>query len=643
MNSSQAVCIRPGRIFFRTVLLALSVLALPASAALSVQNPLALADAPNYATAPYTYFLEDPDHRLGIADISQPSLLNRFQPLSDVGGEANWAYSKSTYWLAIPVYVSANGITDWLLEVGFASLDRVELYIPRQSGGFDMQMAGDLQPFAERPFPHRNLVFPVHIPPNTSETLFLKVDSQGTKTVPIKLWQHDALHHQDQIAYAVLSLYFGSLLALGLYNLLLYLSTREAVFLSYVAFVLAMAVSQVSLCGLGNQFLWPGWPAWGDTAFAAGTAATGFFGALFSRVFLNTKVQFSKIDRMLLTMAIVFVIATIAPFVGSYRFAAMLTTASGFVFAAIATWAGFYCMRHEHPGAKLFLVAWLLLLIGVAMLALRNFGLVPTNNITLHGMQIGSALEMLLLSFALADRLNVMRREKEHAQEEALIAKQAMVDSLRRSEHELEQKVVERTRSIEEANRQLREKEATLQHMALHDSLTGLANRLLLNESLEKAITRAQRGYSELSLLAIDLDGFKEINDSFGHAAGDILLQVIADRIKSTIRAMDTAARLGGDEFAVLLENLHDDDAAFRVADQLIAQIQRPVELQMGIECKVSASIGIAFYPRYAEDSVALLKAADKAMYAAKAAGRNCWRTEEPGTDPAPTPSVADE
>ncbi len=96
-----------------------------------------------------------------------------------------------------------------------------------------MQTAGDLQPFSERPFAHRNLVFPIHTPPNTNETIFLRVKLQGSITVPILFWQHDALHHHDQNAYAVLCLYLGSLIALGLYNLLLYTSTRDKVFLAY--------------------------------------------------------------------------------------------------------------------------------------------------------------------------------------------------------------------------------------------------------------------------------------------------------------------------------------------------------------------------------------------------------------------------
>jgi diguanylate cyclase (GGDEF)-like protein len=607
------------------LLLALLLQVHSANATTSFQNPLPLDNVAHYETAPYSFFLEDAKKNLNISDITQPTLLSKFKSLATIGGEANWGYSNSAYWLAIPISSSAKANSDWLVEVGFSSLDHVELYLPRQDGGFDMQTAGDLQPFYERPFPHRNLVFPVHIPPNTNETIFLRVISQGSMTVPILFWQHDALHLHDQNAYSILCLYFGSLIALGLYNFLLYISTREKVFLAYVFFVVAMLISQASLCGIGNQFLWPESPVWGDLAFATSTAATGFFGALFSRTFLNTKSKFPKIDLMFLVMAAVFAFATISPILISYRFAAMLTGISGFVFAILATWAGFYCMRRRHSGAHLYLIAFLFLLSGVAMLALRNFGLIQTNSITLHGMQIGSSLEMLLLSFALADRINVLRREKDRAQDDAMTVKQDMVDTLRRSEQLLEQKVVERTRSIEEANQKLREKEVLLLQMALHDPLTGLANRLLLDEVLNTAITRSQRENSILALLVIDLDGFKEVNDSFGHAVGDIVLQTIANRIKTAIRGIDTAARLGGDEFVVLLENLQDTDAVLRVADHLIEQIALPIELPT-VESQVTASIGIAFYPKHADDALQLIKYADKAMYAAKAGGRNAWR-----------------
>src|SRR5690606_34566319 len=138
-----------------------------------------------------------------------------------------------------------------------------------------------------------------------------------------------------------------------------------------------------------------------------------------------------------------------SPLLLPYQTVAILVSVLGIAFSAVAVAGGVWCLRHGHPGARYFLLAWSLLLVGVAVLAMRNLGWLPTNGFTLNAMQIGSALEVLLLSFALAARINVMRREKDRANEAALAAKQEVVEALRDSEQRLEERVADRTRSLE--------------------------------------------------------------------------------------------------------------------------------------------------------------------------------------------------
>ncbi len=160
---------------------------------------------------------------------------------------------------------------------------------------------------------------------------------------------------------------------------------------------------------------------------------------------------------------------------------------------------------------------------------------------------------------------------------------------------------------------------ADLRHQAFHDGLTGLANRTLLREHLGHALSRAQRG-SPVAVLLIDLDGFKEVNDNFGHAAGDHLLIVVAQRLRDAIRGADTAARLGGDEFAVLLDGMDAPEDALQVSERLLAAIQAP--LRVGdVEIQPCGSIGVAVWHGHATID-ALLHDADIAMYAAKTAGK---------------------
>jgi diguanylate cyclase (GGDEF)-like protein len=179
----------------------------------------------------------------------------------------------------------------------------------------------------------------------------------------------------------------------------------------------------------------------------------------------------------------------------------------------------------------------------------------------------------------------------------------------------LERAVTDRTRGLEAANRQLR-------HLASHDALTGLPNRLLLDDRVAQAIAQANRQGHEFGLLVVDLDRFKLINDSLGHRAGDDLLREVAQRLKSAMRAVDTTARLGGDEFVILVDGPVTRAEAIGIGKRAI-DVMRPAMRLLGIDVHVSPSIGIAFYPRDGATVDALLARADAAMYSAKERGRN--------------------
>lgn len=161
-------------------------------------------------------------------------------------------------------------------------------------------------------------------------------------------------------------------------------------------------------------------------------------------------------------------------------------------------------------------------------------------------------------------------------------------------------------------------------HLATHDQLTGLANRTLFHDRLDQAISAARRGRHKLAVLFVDLDGFKAINDSLGHAVGDGLLRGLARRIAACLRETDTAGRLGGDEFAVLLTNLANEIDASTVAQKLLSSLSEPIQFReqsMSIQC----SIGIATFPRDTSDAEELIKKADTAMYHAKERGGNVF------------------
>lgn len=165
-------------------------------------------------------------------------------------------------------------------------------------------------------------------------------------------------------------------------------------------------------------------------------------------------------------------------------------------------------------------------------------------------------------------------------------------------------------------------------HLAHHDALTGLPNRILFYDRLNQAIARARRDNEVIGILYLDLDGFKLVNDTQGHNIGDALLREAAKRIMECIRDSDTVARMGGDEFTVILCNGRTPEHIDRVARKIIDAIDSPFLLD-GKSCSVSVSIGISFYPNHGETPDQLVKIADSAMYTAKKNGKNCCRTAE--------------
>jgi len=203
---------------------------------------------------------------------------------------------------------------------------------------------------------------------------------------------------------------------------------------------------------------------------------------------------------------------------------------------------------------------------------------------------------------------------------------------LQQFNQQLEQRVTERTEELAQSNEKLRHEiherikaQHELSHLAHHDSLTGLPNRAMFHQHLEIMLHHALRHGRRLALMFMDLDGFKNINDTQGHEAGDRLLIEIAERMRACVRKEDMLARMGGDEFTILLNELKHDEDASLVANKLIEAVNRPVRIGEQL-CHVGISIGISLFPNDSATADTLLRLADDAMYAAKSAGKNTYR-----------------
>lgn len=197
---------------------------------------------------------------------------------------------------------------------------------------------------------------------------------------------------------------------------------------------------------------------------------------------------------------------------------------------------------------------------------------------------------------------------------------QVCADDLTLVNRALEQEVRER-QVLEQQLTDMTKQEEAARHTALHDPLTSLPNRVLFTDRLEHGLAQARRHDWMLSVMFIDLDNFKIINDTYGHAAGDKVLQTVADRLKKMTRAEDTVSRQGGDEFLCLSLEIANEEAAIAIAEKIIRTVGEPCNVSAGsvaISQSIRISIGIALFPRDGASADALVKHADKAMYNAK-------------------------
>ncbi|MCL5042934.1 MAG: diguanylate cyclase [Gammaproteobacteria bacterium] len=532
--------------------------------------------------------------------------------------DLNFSYTENAVWLRLTVESTASSDRQWFIHFPYSSLNRIELH------GLEAQplLSGDGVRLSDRQLAHRDPSFTLSLAAGEQKTLYFKATSGGSLTLTSQLWSPAAFASYSVSSMAIITLYLGMLLAMAAYNLLLFTVLRERTYLYYVAFVSVFGIGALSFTGIGSRFIWSELGIYGTRLLPLSLCLSGLLGVLFIRRFLEIKQHLPQwytplglIAWLCLAFSLLSLLAPIRVSIQGMSVLAII--AAPLVFACILQ-----AVRRHVPGARVVLLAWSLMIVGVLLLALRNFGLLPSNFVTTYAMHIGSALEMLLLSFALAARFKTLKEQREQAQQSALNAQSELVSTLRAHERELEAKVAERTTELAEAN-------ARLERMALHDPLTNLANRTALEQHIEEAMRRSQRRREYLAVMLVDLDGFKQINDQLGHETGDAVLQCIAERMLETARDSDFVARLGGDEFVLVAEGIVSQQQAAGLAERFLDELSMPIELE-GQSVAVGASIGITLTRSAEPDMASLLRQADAAMYQRKRSGRHGVSFHEP-------------
>ncbi|HEY4542503.1 MAG TPA: 7TM diverse intracellular signaling domain-containing protein, partial [Noviherbaspirillum sp.] len=512
---------RPHRCFVSRLLLLLAGMLLAAAAAAGEfvlneeRRERAAADL-----TPHLDILEDKEGDWDIEHVTGP-FAHRFAA-SQARESLNYGLGSSAWWLRVTIRNSSRHNLERRLEVAYPHLHYVDLYVPHGED-FTRIGTGLMRPFAERPSEHRNFVFPLTFPAQSTTTLYLRVRTDAATDIPVRLWTPQAFERKSLEEYIGQAVYFGAVLSLALFNLLLFISLRDRTYFFYVLFALTSILSLLAYSGMGVQYLWPNSGHWIIISAMVSFALNGMTMLMFQRQLLATASTVPLLDRV----ARIFIginAVQIFGFVWSFKVMLPVGIVIDSANMLLALVIAIACARRGQRSAGIFVIAFACLMVAALCTAARGFGMpgVPLF-ITAYGMQIGSAMEMLLFSLALADRFNQIRREKEATQLQ-------LVENLKRSERMLEQRVAERTQALMHSNAELRSHERALkQAKDVAEEASRMKSAFLANMSHEiRTPMNAVIGMAWLALQS-GLNGKQRDYMEKIHRAGSSLLRVIDD------------------------------------------------------------------------------------------------------------------
>lgn len=583
--------------------LVVAVLAWMAGLAQAQEVPaLRVDDRPEIQAWPAVGVLTDADDRFSAQALAdRPDLFER-----PTGTPSNLGRRDATVWLRIPVQVPGSIQVRRIVEIDYPPLNRIDVWLVRDGQLTHHVTMGNELPLAKRPLPTRTHAAPVDLSPGDS-VLLLRVRTSSSMVLPVMLLTDTSLTAQESRMYLVQGVFLGTVLCMLLYSMTHFAHLRDTMFLLYALELIGITAFTLSYFGIGSVYLWPNTPAIATHIAPMGIMLSIAAGASFARTTLGVYEISPGTAMMLRVFGALAILSLVLTGLGwlHYRHAQSLATVLGLATMLSVQPVAFMRARRREPVAALLLLGWLLYAVGAATAAGILRGLIEPTFASQQIFPFSMLFEMTAWLTVLGLRVKDVHRRANRAAVEA-----------------------ETQRTLSET-----------------DPLTGLLNRRGLQARLAVELASCARAQKPtrhqsrggLALYLLDLDGFKPINDRHGHDVGDALLVAVGQRLRGELRNSDVVARLGGDEFVVLAPDLPSEATAHLLGQSLLAAFEQPFAV-LGRVCEVGITVGYALAPQDGLTASDLLKRADEAMYAGKAAGRRSVRRAD-GTHP-PRPKL---
>jgi signal transduction histidine kinase len=397
----------------------------------------------------YVSILEDSTGKMTLPDVVNS---NRFkQSTSDV---PNLGVSPHTFWVKFQVQNNSDN-DKLLLEFDQPTIDEAILYSIEADGSITKQAEGEFKKYSERLYNNQNHVFALNIEQGNSKTFYLSVKSGEQMVLPMFVGDTKSVFESLMNKDVIYGLFFGIILVMLFYNLFIYFTTKDKGYLYYVLYILALALSQASLSGYAFRFLWPGSTWMAQNSVYLFPSLGGLAAMVFVKEFLQTRILAPKLTKGLNILIGIFVFAIVAVFAGLKMLSFSVMQLNTIVGSLYVLYLSFVVLKKGNKSALFFIVAWTILLLGATVFVLKDFGVFAYNNFTSSILAIGSAIEVVLLSFALADKINILRKEREAAQAQTMQAVEENARIVREQNVVLEAKVTERTQELRASNDEL--------------------------------------------------------------------------------------------------------------------------------------------------------------------------------------------
>ncbi len=538
-------------------------------------------------------YLVDPGTNLELTDVRSDQMSKRWRYVTD--GTVNLGFRKEAYWFRFSLHNATPRAAARLLELSYPLLDWISIYELDEQGKLQEAFeTGDHEPFNQRFLNYKTFVFPINLPAESTRHFYIRVKTTSSLQVPMVLWKKDAFYQLALVEAQWNMLYFGVIIAMILVNLFFLVTLKEIMYLWYIGFVASYALLVAALNGIAYQYLWPFFPLLQDYSVSTLVPLCALFGSLFTREFLVTKETAPRWDWVLVAILLAAVFCLVLAFVLDYQYAIRISAVMTLPASVCVLAIGPYLWANGHQVARFFSLAWIVMMLGTAVLALSKLGVFPRNFFSEYVFQVGSALEAVLLTIALADRFNIERREKLAAQHAALREAQ-----------------------------QRRQLENSMLHQATHHPRTGMPNAVFLESEITRRIEN--KPLNAFAVVLVHLGRFHEINKTLGHESADrLLLQFLRDFKQQTKQLPSISpinqgksethyiAAVEGVTFALVLnESDHQELAA--TLRELIYGVQKPLVFN-GMQIVLGCRVGVAVYPEHSKSYAPLVRQAQVAM-----------------------------